>query len=154
MLIHRWSVNGNLTDSVGGQIATTKNLHCDDLQTTKVPVTYIWLRGFFPHTPDEYDAYESAAKDTAANGVNKVWECYVAGLVPTNAADLFRTVISISDGKPQISWEPRLSAEEEAKRTYTIYGCESLTDGSWGTTNAASRFFRVKVIWGQEAVEP
>ncbi len=110
-----------------------------------MPVPYIWLRGYYPHTPDEYDAYESAAKDTAANGVNKVWECYVAGLVPTNTMDLFRTVISISDGKPQISWEPRLSAEEEAKRTYTIYGCESLTDGSWGPTNAASRFFRVKV---------
>ncbi len=77
--------------------------------------------------------------------MNKVWECYVAGLVPTNAADLFRTVISISDGKPQISWEPRLSAAEEAKRTYTIYGRESLTSGSWGPTNAASRFFRVKV---------
>ena len=78
--------------------------------------------------------------------MNKVWECYVAGLVPTNAADLFRTVISISDGKPQISWEPRLSADEESKRTYTIYGRESLTDGEWTTpTNAASHFFKVRV---------
>ncbi len=111
-----------------------------------MPVPYVWLRCYFPHTPDEYDAYESAAKDTAANGVNKVWECYVAGLVPTNATDVFRAVISISDGKPQISWEPRLSAEEEAKRTYTIEGRESLTDGEWTTpTNAASCFFRVRV---------
>ena len=116
------------------------------IETRIMLITYAWLRGFFPHTPDEYDAYESAAKDTAANGVNKVWECYVAGLVPTNAADVFRTVIWMTDGKPQISWEPRLSTEEEAKRTYTIYGRESLTDGEWTTpTNAASRFFRVKV---------
>ena len=99
-----------------------------------------------PHTPDEYDAYESAAKDTAANGVNEVWECYVAGLVPTNAMDIFRAVIWMENGKPVISWEPRLSAEEEARRTYTIYGRESLTGGEWTTpTNAASRFFKVKV---------
>ena len=111
-----------------------------------MPVPYVWLRVFFPHTPDKYDAYESAAKETAANGVNTVWECYVAGLVPTNAADLFRTVISMEGGKPQISWEPKLSADEEAKRTYTIEGRESLTDGEWTTpTNAASRFFKVKV---------
>ena len=111
-----------------------------------MPVPYAWLRGHFPHTPDEYDAYESAAKETAANGVNKVWECYVAGLVPTNATDVFRAVISMDGGKPQISWEPRLNAEEEAKRTYTIFGRESLTDGEWTTpTNAASRFFKVRV---------
>ena len=117
-----------------------------ETQTTKVPVPYAWLRGFFPHTPDEYDTYEAAAKDVAANGLNKVWECYVAGLNPTNATDVFRTVISIgADGAPVIGWEPKLSAAEEAKRTYTIYGRESLTDGDWGPTNAASRFFRVKV---------
>ena len=57
-----------------------------ETQTTKVPVPYVWLREYLPHTPDEYDAYESAAKEDAANGVNKVWECYVAGLNPTNAA--------------------------------------------------------------------
>ena len=115
-------------------------------QTTPAPVPYVWLRGHFPHTPDEYDAYESAAKEVAANGQNTVWECYVAGLNPTDETVAFRTVISIgADGEPVIGWEPKLSAEEEAKRTYTIYGRESLTDGDWGPTNAASRFFRVKV---------
>ena len=85
--------------------------------------------------------------------MNKVWECYVAGLVPTNAADMFRTVISISDGTPQISWEPRLSAEEEAKRTYTVEGRSSLTAGDWEELRIENgelrigecRFFRVKV---------
>ena len=115
-------------------------------QTTPAPVPYVWLRGFFPHTPDEFDAYEAAAKDGAANGQNTVWECYVAGLNPTDETNMFRTVISIgADGEPVVGWEPKLSAEEEAKRTYTIYGRESLTDGDWGPTNAASRFFRVKV---------
>ncbi len=118
-----------------------------------MPVPYAWLRGFFPHTPDEYDAYESAAKDTAANGVNKVWECYVAGLVPTNETDVFRAVISMEGGKPQISWEPRLTAEEEAKRTYTVEGRSSLTAGDWEELRIENgelrigecRFFRVKV---------
>ena len=61
----------------------------------------MWLREYLPHTPDEYDAYESAAKEDAANGLNKVWACYVAGLNPTNATDVFRAVISIgADGEP------------------------------------------------------
>ncbi len=117
-----------------------------ETQTTPAPVPYVWLRTYYPGTPDEHDFYEAAAKETAANGVNKVWECYVAGLVPTNVTDVFRTVISMEGGKPQISWEPRLNAAEEAKRVYTIYGRERLDAGGWTTpTNAASRFFRVKV---------
>jgi hypothetical protein len=115
-------------------------------QTTKVPVPYVWLRGFFPLTSDEYNAYESAAKEDAANGVNKVWECYVAGLVPTNATDLFRAVISMKNGEPVIGWEPDLNeGDTKHERVYTVEGRESLTEGSWGPTNAASRFFRVKV---------
>ena len=31
------------------------------------------------------------------------------------------------------------------ERVYTILGRESLSSGSWGPTNANSRFFRVKV---------
>ncbi len=47
---------------------------------------------------------------------------------------------------PVIGWEPKLSTEEEAKRLYTIYGREALDAGDWATsTNAASRFFKVKV---------
>ena len=115
-------------------------------EMTKAPVPYAWLRARYPHTPDEYDAYESAAHATAANGVDKEWECYVAGFNPTNATDGFRAVISKANGKPQISWSRRLSAEEEARRSDTIYGRESLTDGEWTTpTNAASRVFKVKV---------
>ncbi len=115
-------------------------------QTTEVPVPYVWLRGFFPHTPDEYDAYESAAKEDAANGLNKVWECYVAGLNPTNATDVFRAVISIgADGEPVVGWEPDLNeGGTKHERVYTVEGKENLTD-SWAPTNSASRFFRVKV---------
>ncbi len=116
-----------------------------ETQTTPEPVPYAWLDRYPEMTESFGGDYEKTANSTAANGVNKVWECYVAGLNPTNATDVFRAVISMDGGKPQISWEPRLSAEEEAKRTYTVEGRESLTSGSWGPTNAASRFFRVRV---------
>ena len=115
-------------------------------ETTEVPVPYVWLRDFFPHTPNEYAAYESAAKETAANGVNKVWECFVAGLNPTNATDIFRAVISMEGGNPVIGWTPDLNeGGTKQERVYTVEGRESLTSDSWGPTNAASRFFRVKV---------
>ena len=115
-------------------------------QTTPAPVPYVWLRGHFPHTPDEYDAYESAAKEDAANGLNKVWECYVAGLTPTDAKVAFRTVISIgADGEPVVSWNPDLNeGGTKHERVYTVEGKANLTD-SWAPTNSASRFFRVKV---------
>ena len=85
-----------------------------ETQTTEVPVPYDWLRDYYPETPNEYDAYEAAAKADAANGVNKVWECYVAGISPTNATEVFRAVISWENGEPKISWEPKLAIDEEA----------------------------------------
>ncbi len=114
-------------------------------QTTPAPVPYVWLRGHFPHTPDEYDAYESAAKEDAANGVNKVWECYVAGISPTNSAARFEARIDFVDGSPVVKWSPDLNeGGTKHERVYTVEGKVNLTD-SWAPTNAASRFFRVKV---------
>ena len=53
---------------------------------------------------------------------------------------------SMEDGAPIIGWEPDLNeGGTRHERVYTIEGRESLTEGSWGPTNAASRFFRVKV---------
>ncbi len=111
------------------------------------PVTYVWLADSAAAILAEHGGdYEAAAYATAANGVNKVWECFVAGLVPTNAADVFRTIILWKDGAPQISWEPDLNeGGTKQERIYTVLGRESLTQGSWGPTNAASRFFKVKV---------
>ena len=89
--------------------------------------------------------YDSAANATAANGVNKVWECYVAGISPTNAAAAFRTIVSFENGVPVIGWEPDLNeGGTKHERVYTVEGKENLAD-SWAPTNSASRFFRVKV---------
>lgn len=90
--------------------------------------------------------YAAAANATAANGVNKVWECYVAGLDPADTNSMFRAIISWRDGMPVIDWEPDLNdGGTKQDRVYIVEGRENLTSGSWGPTNATSRFFRVKV---------
>ena len=116
--------------------------------TTPDPAPYVWLdANAKPIVTRFYGDYEAAGNADAANGENKIWECYVAGISPTNVTQVFRAVISWKDGAPEISWEPKLTPEEEAKRTYTIYGRESLTDlDGWITpTNAMHRFFKVSV---------
>ena len=51
------------------------------------------------------------------------------------------------DGAPSVEWSPKLSAAEEAKRKYTVYGKASLESGEdWHSpTNALDRFFKVSV---------
>ena len=109
-------------------------------QTTPEPVPYVWLRGFYPEISDEYAAYEAAAFATAANG-RPVWECYVAGLDPTDATDDFIATIEIVNDQPKISVGGR---GERPGRVYTVEGKADLGD-SWGPTNSTSRFFHMKV---------
>lgn len=90
--------------------------------------------------------YKDTLESLASNGVNTVAECYCAGLVPTNVAEVFLATISMECGSPIIGWEPDLNeGGTKRERVYTVEGRESLTTGSWGPTNANSRFFRVKV---------
>ena len=85
----------------------------------------------------------------AANGENKVWECYVAGISPTNATEVFRAVILWENGEPKISWEPKLAAEEESKRVYTEIDKTNLAEKGWTDVSPANRdgmrFYKVKV---------
>ena len=85
--------------------------------------------------------YEAAAKALAANGANKVWECYVAGLSPTNAAARFEARVGFENGEPVVTWNPDLGAA----RDYVVEGKTNLVDRSWGPTNESTRFYRVKV---------
>ena len=113
-------------------------------QTTEVPVPYAWLRIYDPGIVDEYSAYETAAKATAANGL-KMWECYVAGTDPTNENSRFLARIEMRDDGPFVSWSPNLNTNGVV-RSYTIWGKECLTDAAWHSpTNAADRFFKVSV---------
>ncbi|MDD5706355.1 MAG: C10 family peptidase [Kiritimatiellae bacterium] len=67
---------------------------------------------------------------------------YEAGSLPQDAGSVFRAGIELSDGLPRITWQPDLGAA----RIYTVEG-KSALEASWEATNAASRFFRVKVAW-------
>ena len=113
--------------------------------TTPVPVPFAWLDGY-PTALDAFGGdYETFASANAANGVNKVWECYVAGLCPTNATATFEATIVFTNGNSVVHWTPDLNKNgTKHERIYTVEGKESLS-GSWGPTNEATRFFRVKV---------
>ena len=75
-----------------------------------------------------------------------VWQDYIAGTDPTDTNSVFTARVEMVDGLPVVTWEPKLSADEEARRSYTIYGKTNLTDRVWHSpTNEASRFFKVGV---------
>ncbi len=118
----------------------------ESIEVDGVEVPVSWLDEYPTLVEEHSGSHEAAANAIAANGVNTVAECYVAGLVPTNATDVFRAIISWKDGAPVITWEPDLNeGGTKHERVYTVEGRESLTQGSWGPTNANSHFFRVKV---------
>ena len=84
-------------------------------------------------------------KDAQGNEMY-VWQDYVAGTDPTDTNSVFAAKIDMVDGLPVVTWEPKLSASEEARRSYTIYGKTNLTDKAWHSpTNEESRFFKVGV---------
>lgn len=115
-----------------------------ETQTTETPVPFAWLHEKYPMLNDAV-SLEAKANETAANGVNKVWECYVSGLDPTDPTSLFQSRISFVDGKVVIEWTPYLN-EGSTSRIYTVYGRKDLKAGDWEMPIKPShKFFKVKV---------
>ncbi|MGN0855312.1 MAG: chitobiase/beta-hexosaminidase C-terminal domain-containing protein [Kiritimatiellia bacterium] len=112
-------------------------------QTTTVPVPYAWLLANSRDVVDEYASYEAVAKQMAANGVNTVEDCYVAGLDPEDETSVFKARIELVDGQPVVTPSPDL---KEA-RAYTVHGRTSLDDAEGWTTpvKPEHRFFRISV---------
>ncbi len=109
------------------------------------PVPYGWLDEYYSDLRTS-DDYEECASSIASNGMNQVWQCYVAGLDPTNAVSRLVATIDMVDGSPVVSWTPDLNeGGTKHERVYTVEGKTNLTDTAWGPTNEATRFFRVKV---------
>ena len=71
-----------------------------------------------------------------------LWQDYVAGTKPDDAADVFHiTEFSVGpDGTVDIKYSPDLGE----KRSYTILGCENIGD-AWHDKSDGDRFFKVKV---------
>ena len=135
-------------------------------QTTQVPVPYAWLRAHDPTVADEYEAYEAAAKNMAANG-HKVWECYVLGLDPQVATSDFR-IVSFpmkADGTPDwtnVAFDPPQERWNVPDAPVVWKGAAQLEgpwrtvsaeDGSPGTTRPTMRFFKA-VVFGDVDDEP
>ena len=119
----------------------------DQTTMTPEPVPYSYFNMNYPALLAEYGGnYEAAANATAANGFNKVWECYVTGISPTNEAAKFSAKIEMKDGAPVVTWKPDLNTNGTV-RIYKVYGSETLENGGdWQyPTNSLHKFFKVTV---------
>lgn len=126
-----------------------------ETHTTDVPVPYAWLARHDSGVVDEPEAYEAAAKKTAANG-RKVWECYVLGLDPEDETNDFK-IVSFpmkSDGTPDldaITISPPKSQWNVNGATPVLKGKATMEgEGEWQTVTdenkAQMKFFKVEVV--------
>ena len=125
------------------QAAKSDNVTVNTEESGEVTIPKIWFADECPTILWENgNDYTLTALARAANRY-KVWECYVAGISPTNESARFTAKIKLKDGKPIVTWEPDL----DIARTYKVYGSETLEDGgAWQyPTNSLHRFFKVKV---------
>lgn len=132
---------------VVGNVALYAQWRVDHTVTTPEEVPYSYFDNNYPTLLAEHGGdYEAAALATAANGHNKVWECFVAGISPTNETSSFVAKIEMVAGMPIVTWDPDLNTNGVV-RTYKVYGSETLENGGeWQyPTNSLHRFFKVEV---------
>ena len=110
--------------------------------TADVPVPYAWLDRYYPGQGASSNAYETLGNAVAANGLS-VWQCYLAGLDPTNAASCLRVSIRMENGAPVVTWSPVSPVSEGLGYIYRVRGRADLGEALWAPTNAATRFFKV-----------
>ena len=134
-----------------GYVPTIGNSYANDFRlaarhatatTSDVPVPYAWLDAFYPGAGTSAASYERLGNARAANGWD-VWQCYLAGLDPTNAESRLVALIQMKDGVPHVSWTPVSAVSDDLGYVYRVKGKTTLADGSWSATNAATRFFKV-----------
>jgi len=116
----------------GGGTATT---------ATPVPVPYAWLDGYPSLLAAAGGDYEAAALADFDGDGHATWKELVSGSDPEDGTSVLRASIRFEGESLRISWQPDLGEE----RTYAIEGKGALDDLSWGPTNSATRFFRVRV---------
>ena len=115
---------------------------------SEVPVPFAWLKEKYPTLPN-VAAYEAKANEIAANGVNKVWECFLAGLDPKDVTAKFVANVKIENGKPVLTWSPDLNEGKGrvGARVYKLMGSNDLK--AWTEVPEGSEanyhFFKVKV---------
>lgn len=126
----------------------------DVTSMTPVAVPYSWLEEYATEILESTGGnYDAAANSNAANGI-PVWQCYLAGLSPTDTEAEFQVKsVSIVNGEVIIEWDPDLNDNgTKMARHYTLLGKRLLTDGDWSEIPSDAdmdaegwRFFRVRV---------
>jgi len=122
----------------------------DDVVVEGVTVPGDWLAPYVAEFGDGDPT--TAAKATGRNGL-LLWESYVAGLDPTDAASQFTAEIAVgADGEVTVTWKPDLR-EGNPPRAYTTLGKANLADPDWTPVNdenkTGMRFFKVQVEMGK-----
>ena len=115
--------------------------------TTPYPVPYSWIDKYRLAAGTDYETAGNAFSGKTDGGrPTTVWEEYVAGLDPTNAASRLVAGIEMTDGGPVVTWSPDLNTNG-VNRIYKVYGSETLEGGgTWEwPTNSLHRFFKVTV---------
>jgi hypothetical protein len=133
------------TNGTGTQITSATTVTITAAQTlyalwpkTVKGTHYLWLDQYGLVAGGNYEAADVGDTD---GDKYAAWQEYIAGTVPTNRASVFKSLVTMSNGLPRVAWTPDLGTG----RVYAVEGRTNLTSGGWGTTNASSRYFRVKV---------
>ncbi|MFA5688412.1 MAG: hypothetical protein WC959_04610 [Kiritimatiellales bacterium] len=130
-----------------GAIAIEQNVYAVPFasaftQQSPEPVPYAWLELYGLVAPgSSAEEYENAAMDDVDHDGYTAWQEYIAGTDPTDENSVFRAVMDMMNGEPEITWNPDLTP----LRHYFVEGRETLSGGTWTKTNNASQYFRVKV---------
>ena len=82
------------------------------------------------------------------------------GLEPTNATSKFTAAIRMDGSVPIVEYSPTNEVlKASGAIEYRLQGRPTLTNKweycpSFGDPGDTNRFFRVKIIWGQEGIKP
>ena len=122
-----------------GEYATGK-------EETSKGVPYAWLTEMGIAAGG--DAWETSENARAANGVNAIWECYVANLDPRDPTAALRiTELACVDGTWHVAYVPA----EPRRGTFVVEGKVRYEDAAWlFPVTPACRFFRVVWKEGEE----
>ena len=117
------------------------------VEANGIAVPYSWLAKYGLYNPmsgvsaQEVLKGHTAKRDGSGSPI-ALWQEYVTGTSPLDPGNLFVAKVEMTNGAPQISWEPDLGMA----RRYVVYGKTNLADAVWHTpVNGGSRFFKVEV---------
>ena len=117
-----------------------------ETSTTDVPVPYIWLDGYYPGQGVSSEAYEALANGDSDGDGFPVWQEYLLGTDPTNAASRLFATVSMNGGTPVFGWSHTNANIEAAGYRYAPKGRLSLDDSAgWQPFASGHRFFKVVV---------